>query len=752
MRRALLVCLVLSFACSPLPTASTHASPAGAPIRAALSSGGVVLYPLPHPAAGCPACSAGSGPLLAGGDGNIWFADPYDHAIGRVTHGGVVTDFPLPGPAFQDGHMARDAAGNIWLAVATDAGAPEVFRVSTTGAITTLSIPGPAIEAIAIGPDGNLWLASGGQVAYLARLTPKGDYKRFPPPEAVGAVVGMSAGLGHLWVLETGPIGTDLFRVETSGSTLGLHLDLPSDFNPSSLTFGSDGNLWLAGTTTVDVANAQLDRITPAGRLTPFPLGTQVNPLGLVTGPDGNLWFVERSAAHLGRMTVEGVLRSLPMPRGFDVDQLAAGPDGRMWFTGAGMDQIGNIGVTVPEPSFVPHVLNLAWSGGEGGTETIRNTGDAVLNITRIQLGGASASQFSVSDDRCTGHALPSGAQCFVAVTASSGAGPFEGNLQVFDNGTDSPQTVWMASGVMPCRLPVYELPTDSQTAPTSAGFLDVLTGVTTQDASGTFTHDPTTGIYQSQVQPVLSGTSPATYDPQQHRWLPTFAAAVSPDGSRYAYTAGAPNSTVHVVDIATGRDRSLAMPTRSWSVLSFATEGIFLAAGYESRSPGLWLVNPDTGVLTETLSSQVVTAVGNGGAWLTAVNPADPHPPVTAMGQPGPDEIVRSDLRTGAVSTWLYMPGWEMGVAMLTGTTVVVEAVHNGIGTMLMMTAPNVAKQLHAPDPSDDGSLWAFPTAVSTAQGIWIPTYAGRLYLWTPSSGLVVVAETHANPAGVCA
>jgi len=66
------------------------------------------------------------------------------------------------------------------------------------------------------------------------------------------------------------------------------------------------------------------------------------------------------------------------------------------------------------------------------------------------------------------------------------------------------------------------------------------------------------------------------------------------------------------------------------------------------------------------------------------------------------------------------------------------------------MMTAPNVTQPLQAPVAGED--LWAFDSAAETSEGVWIPGRTGHLYLWTPNIGLILVADTHADPAGACA
>src|SRR5260370_36636867 len=65
--------------------------------RRLLSTSGTVMGPPvspPQPAPPTPAVTAST--LVTGPDGNIWFTDQDNNAIGRETPDGAVTEFPLP--------------------------------------------------------------------------------------------------------------------------------------------------------------------------------------------------------------------------------------------------------------------------------------------------------------------------------------------------------------------------------------------------------------------------------------------------------------------------------------------------------------------------------------------------------------------------------------------------------------------------------------------------------------------------------
>jgi len=713
----------------------------------------VVEYPVPNPplanVPGCFTCADGLGKVALGGDGNVWFADPAHNKIGRITPAGSITEFDVPGSGYRVPSMTRDRAGNIWMAAQGVGGESRgwIKRVSPAGAVTRFAIPNSPLGVV-VRSDGNVWFPEGYGASWLGRLTPKGAYTEFQLPPSGGQPNGIVAGPGgNLWIVESSRDRVDVARVTTTGKGKDFPLDLVTDpLSAHSIAVGPDGNLWVG-------ARGEIDRLTPAGAFTSFRLPKDADASDLTSGPDGNLWYLDGASNSIGRMTVQGVVRAFPLPSGAAPYGLTAGSDGRMWFAEWGY-KIASIGVTVPVPSFSAQILNFSAAQAAVQRLTVQNSGDAALSIDAARVGGGNADAFRIAADDCIRRTIKPGGECSISVslTAGQSSGAVGAYVELYDNATASPQRAYLVGGLAACRLPVYQLSADPST-PTTTGFVDVTTGVFQEDPEGAFTYDSTALLYRSVASPVLSGSSPATYDRQARRWLPTHAAAVSPDGSRFAYSAGVPNSplaTVHVVDVATGRDRTLELPNRSWIIKGYAAEGIYLGQGYDRRAPGLWLVNPDTGALGTAFSGGTVTAIGNGAAWLSTQNPADPHPPVEINGAPGNDEVDRRDLRTGATSSWLYMPGTDIGVLMVVGKSLVVGAVRDGVGTTLMMTAPNVTQPLKAPVAGED--LWSFASAAETSDGVWIPGRAGHLYLWTPNIGLILVADTHADPAGACA
>src|SRR5207248_10458410 len=69
--------------------------------------------------------------IVAGPDGNLWFTNSNSRSIGKITPGGMVTSFSIPGGIFPD-QIAKAADGNLWF---TDALADSVGCITASGGI-----------------------------------------------------------------------------------------------------------------------------------------------------------------------------------------------------------------------------------------------------------------------------------------------------------------------------------------------------------------------------------------------------------------------------------------------------------------------------------------------------------------------------------------------------------------------------------------------------------------------------------------
>ena len=184
--------------------------------------------------------SLDSGPLgiTAGPDGATWFTEYYRQRIGRITAGGVISEYSV---GIHGRGIALGPDGFLWVAGCEGCAG---FRPGSPFVPFPPPNPQPGIcpEEIVAGPDGNLWYQYVGRSS-IGRVSPLGAYTEFPVP---------------------------------SGSVI------------HDIAAGIDGNLWF---TSSDFVDAWVGRITPWGQVTEFPLPFGSVPRGITAGPDGALWF-----------------------------------------------------------------------------------------------------------------------------------------------------------------------------------------------------------------------------------------------------------------------------------------------------------------------------------------------------------------------------------------------------------------------------------------------------------------------------
>jgi virginiamycin B lyase len=290
------------------------------------------------------------GGISAGPDGALWFIEEGSSEIGRITTAGAIThEFPIsttPDPVPADptlptrlDQITLGPDGALWFTEPRD---NSIGRITTTGAVTEypLPVPGGAPEGIDVGPDSNLWFTAPG-LNQIGRITVAGAITMFggAGPGASDITAGPD---GALWFTESG--ANQIGRITTAGVVTN-HYPVPTAASePSGITPGPGGGLWF----TESAAN-QIGFITPGGAVTEYP-GTGAGPSAIATGRDGALWFTESEASTIGRITTGGLITNhfpTPTPASQPSD-MTEGPDGALWFTEFTGQRIGRIETAPP--------------------------------------------------------------------------------------------------------------------------------------------------------------------------------------------------------------------------------------------------------------------------------------------------------------------------------------------------------------------------------------------------------------------
>ncbi len=310
--------------------------------------------------------------ITVGPDGNLWFTEhstitPARSNIGRITPSGTITEFTLPVPLNDVNSLNPDTwanaittgpDGNLWF---TDPGNGLVGRITTGGQITEFAIPeapdGPGVSGpnthpngITAGPDGNLWFTATintyitTYAGVIGRITPGGTFltttnvnglpSDINNQEQPGAIV--TGPDGNVWVAE-------------------------NPLNPSP-------------------GNSQVEVFTTTGKSTEYPLTAVGSLDGLAVGPDGRLWALDASNNQLVRLGPDGSVRAtFAVPTtGSGLAGIAAGPQSTVWFTESYTGKIGVVSANSdPNLLFIQAVYQDLL--GRPGTLAEWNAWDPVL-------------------------------------------------------------------------------------------------------------------------------------------------------------------------------------------------------------------------------------------------------------------------------------------------------------------------------------------------------------------------------------
>ncbi|HEY4098351.1 MAG TPA: choice-of-anchor D domain-containing protein, partial [Baekduia sp.] len=242
-----------------------------------------------------------------------------------------VTEFPLASSSNPYG-ITVGPDGNLWFA----SGSYHIGQITPGGAVTQFALPPGAINAYGItaGPDGALWSAT--QTSNrIERITTSGVITEFPVPTLGAATLDITSGPdGALWFTEA--YGNKIGRITTAGVI--TEFSLPASSSPWGITAGPDGNLWFA-----EEGTNQIGRITTSGVVTEFALPSSgAYPKDITAGPDGNLWFTEPETHKIGSITPSGVITEYDVPSGgYPRDIATVGDD--LWFTDDDAPRVGRI-------------------------------------------------------------------------------------------------------------------------------------------------------------------------------------------------------------------------------------------------------------------------------------------------------------------------------------------------------------------------------------------------------------------------
>jgi len=281
----------------------------------------------------------------------LWFVD--NDKVGRISVSGTITEFePLATPSYPGETatayaIALGSDGNVWFTLTGSSGTGFLGVIHSTGEVTNYAFSGAnnvQSRSLVSGPDGKLWFTqntygaeNGGTLLY--RATVKGEVDSVTLPDHATPHIVAAGPDGNLWVVvdsvtvqSGGQSANVIDRVSTNQTV--VEVPLPSRIAMTSLTAGTDENLWF-GTST------GIGRISVGGDVATFTIPghptTGVNQV--CTGPDGNIWFT--ADAIIGATDPVGNFSTFVSPA--SAYGITAGPDGDIWFTEPAVGKIARL-------------------------------------------------------------------------------------------------------------------------------------------------------------------------------------------------------------------------------------------------------------------------------------------------------------------------------------------------------------------------------------------------------------------------
>jgi virginiamycin B lyase len=265
--------------------------------------------------------------IVAGPDGALWFTDPGNDVVGRITTHGTYTIQQTTDSEVNSG-ITVGSDGNLWFTLALQGGG--LGSITTAGVVTLYADPGGSYtQYITTAADGTLWFTeSNGSVGHRLK---NGKIQHFTvgPSDAIlnGIVQGPD---GNFWIAETqtrSRLADKVFRMSASGKTRGFKVGI----GPNIICVGPDKALWFT-----ELGSGVIGRLTTAGKYTEFPIeGSSTAAFGIAAGPDNALWFTDEiNGGGISRITTDGKITFYTTGSHFtSLANIALGPDGAMWFT-----------------------------------------------------------------------------------------------------------------------------------------------------------------------------------------------------------------------------------------------------------------------------------------------------------------------------------------------------------------------------------------------------------------------------------
>ncbi|HEX3238657.1 MAG TPA: hypothetical protein VHR18_00805 [Solirubrobacterales bacterium] len=128
-------------------------------------AGAIAEFPLP----------AGAGPsgIAVGPENALWVTERERGRIARVSAAGTVTEYSLPDPDSRPHAIVVGPDGNLWF---SDEAAPRIGRITPAGEIEEFRVPAAlGTYELAVGGDENIWFTAGNKIGSISTAGETGE-------------------------------------------------------------------------------------------------------------------------------------------------------------------------------------------------------------------------------------------------------------------------------------------------------------------------------------------------------------------------------------------------------------------------------------------------------------------------------------------------------------------------------------------------------------------------------------------------
>lgn len=177
----------------------------------------------------------------------------------------------------------------------------------------------------------------------LSGLAPDASAYSFSMPQV--ADVGEARGItptprGDVWIIDMAD-AEDKYavkRVSRDGRVTKFRLPgaVPGRSKYTAITYGPDGNIWVAGRYAPYKKRTTFYRIRPNGDAKRFVSPTSMRAYAMTPGPDGRIWFIDQKfgPSQVASLGLRGGVRHMGPKTEAPLEALAQAPDGSMWMEG----------------------------------------------------------------------------------------------------------------------------------------------------------------------------------------------------------------------------------------------------------------------------------------------------------------------------------------------------------------------------------------------------------------------------------